>query len=65
MGTVDKSIADRVIAGEFEDDRPVKIIKYTNALGDEAYSLVCAHENQDRYAASEFVINPTLYWTHQ
>lgn len=34
MGTVDKDIADRVIAGEFDDDpggKYMRIVKYTNA----------------------------------
>lgn len=64
MGTVSKQIADDVIAGKYEDDRPVKIIKYTDAWGGEAYGLVCAHEDPNRYAASAYVINPTLYWKH-
>lgn len=64
MGTISKKIADDVVAGLYEDDRPVKIIKYTDAWGGEAYGLVFAHEDPNRYAASEYVINPTLYWTH-
>lgn len=64
MGTISQAIAADVIAWKYEDDRPVKIVKYTNAWGDEAYGLVCAHEHPDRYAASEYVINPTLYWSH-
>ena len=64
MGTISKKIADDVVAGLYEDDFPVKIIKYTNAWGGEAYGLLCAHEKQDRYTASEYVINPTVYWAH-
>lgn len=64
MGTISKDIVDDVIAGKYEADRPVKIIKYTDAWGSEAYGLVCAHEDPDRYRASDYVINPTLYWTH-
>ena len=63
MGTISKKIADDVIAGLYDDDHPVKIIKYTNAWGGEAYGLVCAHENPDRYAASGYVINPSVYWS--
>lgn len=62
MGTINKEIADRVIAGEFDDDRPVKIVKYTNQWGGESYGLICAHESLNRYAASQFVINPVTYW---
>lgn len=62
MGTISKKIADDVIAGLYDDDRPVKIVKYTDAWGGEAYGLICAHENPDRYAPSEYVRNPSLYW---
>ena len=53
MGTISKKIADDVIAGKYDDDRPVKIVKYTNAWGDEAYGLLCAHENPNRYAPKD------------
>jgi len=62
MGTISKKIADQVIAGKFAEDRPRKIIKYTNAWGGEAYGLICAHEDPNRYAASDFVQDPTVYW---
>lgn len=62
MGTVNKEIADAVIAGKYAEDRPKRIVKYTNAWDGEAYGLICAHESLNRYAASEFVINPTIYW---
>lgn len=63
MGTISKKIADDVIAGKYADDQPVKIVKYTNAWGDEAYGLICAGQPLDRYRASEFVRNPSVYWT--
>lgn len=62
MGTIDKTIADRVIAGEFDSDKPLRIVKYTNNWGGESYGLVCKGERLDRYAASDFVHNPTIYW---
>ena len=62
MGTVSKKIADEVIAGKFDSDNPKKIIKYTDAWGGEAYGLILGSDHHDRYAASEFVINPTVYW---
>ena len=62
MGTVNKDIADRVIAGEFREDHPRKIVKYTNAWGGESYGLICRGESLDRYKASDFVINPSVYW---
>ena len=40
MPTIDKKIADDVIAGKYPEDRPLKIIKYTNQWGGESYGLV-------------------------
>lgn len=65
MGTISKDIADDVIAGKYEDDRPVKIVKYQDAWGGEAYGLICEGESINRYHESEFVINPTTYWQKQ
>ena len=62
VGTINKELADAVIAGKYAEDRPKRIVKYTTAWGGEAYGLICAHESLDRYAASDFVINPTIYW---
>lgn len=63
MGTISKAIADDVIAGKYEDDHPVKIVKYQNCFnGGDSYGLICEGDPLDKYAASEFVINPTLYW---
>lgn len=62
MATVDKSIADRIIAGEFAEDQPTRIIKYMNAWGGEAYGVEFATDRPGRYTASEFVQNPEIYW---
>ena len=62
MGTINKTIADDVIAGKYNKDRPVKIVKYTNAWGGEAYGLICKGQSLDLYSASDFVHNPETYW---
>jgi hypothetical protein len=62
MATVDKDIADDIIAGKYPEDGWVKIVKYTNMAGNEAYGAVHRNDDPDRYRASPFVINPTLYW---
>jgi hypothetical protein len=61
MGTISKTIADDVIAGKYDEDRPVKIVKYDDAWGGVGYGLICEGQNLDRYAASEFVRNPVVY----
>lgn len=65
MGTISQKIADDVIAGKYDDDHPVKIIKYDNNWGGESYGLICEGENPRRYDASQFVKNPTVYWERQ
>ena len=63
MGTISKKIADEVIAGKYDDDEPVKIVKYNNMFdGAECYGLICEGDDLDRYHESEFVRNPTVYW---
>jgi hypothetical protein len=62
MGTITKKIADDVIAGKYEEDRPVKIVKYTDAWGGEAYGLICQGQDLNKYRASEFVLSPMTYW---
>ena len=61
MSTVDKSIADRIVAGEFADDHPVRIVKYTNAWGGEAYGVEFKGQ-LGKYCESAYVRNPTVYW---
>jgi len=62
MGTISKKIADDVIAGKYDDDRPQKIVKYTDAWGGEAYGLICEGQDPNRYRESEFVRSPEVYW---
>lgn len=62
MGTISKEIADDVIAGKYDEDRPVKIVKYENAWGGESYGLICQGQPLDRYSESNFVRNPVTYW---
>jgi hypothetical protein len=63
MATVDKKIADDIVAGLYADDHPQVIWKYQNAWGGDAYGVIFKGEASDRYAASDFVRNPTLYWS--
>lgn len=62
MSTVTKEIADKVAAGYYPEDGFVRIIKYTNAWGGEAYGLE-SKNTIGKYSPSEFVINPEIYWS--
>lgn len=62
MATVDKQIADEIIAGKYPDDGWVKIVEYTTPEGAKAYGAVHRNDDPDRYRASPFVRNPALYW---
>ncbi len=64
MSTVSKTMADKLVAcnGCYKDDMPVvRIVEYTNAWGGTAYGLECEHQ-MGRYAPSEYVIDPRVYW---
>lgn len=67
MSTVNKEIADRVIAGEFPEDNTICIIQYSNIFnGEAAYKLIYSHQE----AAIQWIldgkelamIDPVVYW---
>lgn len=62
MGTVNKDIADDIIAGKYEEDKAVKIVKYTNAWGGASYGVIFEGSPLDIYEASPWVIDPVIYW---
>ena len=69
MSTVTKGLADRIIAGEFAEARPRKIVKYTNIWGGESYGVVFEGDRPDKYADNDsagydiqIVIEPSIYW---
>ena len=63
MATIDKRIADAIAAGEYADDRPTRIVKYTNAWGGEAFGVTFEGQDIDKYVTpTEFIRNPTIYW---
>lgn len=67
MSTVDKSTADAVIAGKYDEDGITHIIRYRNAFnGDYAYKL-CYNVKQFQYCMqeSEFIREPILYWSKE
>jgi hypothetical protein len=67
MSTVNKTIADSVIAGAFPEDQIIAIIRYENIFnGNEAYKLIFSHQESliqwilDGKEAA--LLNPTIYW---
>lgn len=62
MATVNKEIADRIVAGEFSEDRAVKIVKYINMAGEDAYGVIFEGDPLDKYEPSPFVHSPSVYW---
>lgn len=68
MATVDKDFADNIVRnnGYFDgdDDNPpvVKIVKYNNAFGGIGYGVLFPDDDPEKYAASPFIGNPTVYW---
>lgn len=63
MATVSKEIADDIIAGKYDEDKAVKIVKYENAWGGESYGVIFEGQRLDYYAESDYIRNPTLYWS--
>jgi hypothetical protein len=65
MATVSYNLAHQIASndGYYADDpRVMRIVKYTNAWGKEAYGI--EYEGQiGKYVASEYVIDPELYWS--
>lgn len=74
MATVDKSFADKLIAGngwlnDTDHDAPdnppaVRITEYTNFEGGKAYGVVFENErNLEKYQyATQYVREPRIYW---
>ena len=64
MATVEKHIADQIKAndGYYADDpRVMRIVEYTDMGGKQAYGIEYEHQF-GKYAESQFVRNPKVYW---
>lgn len=64
MATVSFKMAHEIAGndGYYSDDpRVMRIVKYTNAWGSEAYGIEYERD-LGKYSASEYVINPSVYW---
>lgn len=64
MATVGKELADKIkdADGYYSDDpRVMRIVEYTNMAGVPAYGIEYGHQ-LGKYAESEFVRNPRVYW---
>lgn len=74
MSTVDKSTADRIIAGEFTEDNCVAILRYENAFnGNYAYKLIFARGLYNNASLAHDIVTTAIrintgapvkiYWT--
>ena len=64
MATVGRTTAERIKAadGYYSDDpRVMRIVEYTNMAGAQAFGIEYGHE-LGRYAESEYVRNPKVFW---
>lgn len=64
MATVSKDFADRIKAKDgyyLDDPRVMRIVEYTNAWGNPAYGIEYSRD-LGKYHASEYVIDPKVYW---
>ena len=63
MSTVNKEIADRIVAGEFPEDNAQMIVEYDNAFGGVGYGVIFGSQNPDKYLVpTQYVQNPRIYW---
>jgi hypothetical protein len=62
VSTFDKTLADRIIAGDYEEDCWVKIVEYTNKWGGTSYGCIRKGQDLDSYRETAYVINPRVYW---
>ena len=63
MSTVDKTIADRIVAGEFPEDEAERIVAYENAWGAIAYGVTFKGQDPQTYLTpTPYIRNPVIYW---
>lgn len=64
MGTINHAIALDIVAGEYEEDRPTKIVTYNNMFdGSLTYAVVFEHDDQMKYERSPACSNCKVWWT--
>lgn len=65
MSTVSLELAERIAAGEFDDDCPTSIVLYDNAWGGQGYGVIFHDQDREKYAPSPYVRNPRIWWTKE
>lgn len=64
MATVTKQLADEIVDGNgyySSDPRVMRVIEYDNRWGGISYGIEYQRD-LGRYAPSQFVLNPRVYW---
>lgn len=63
VATVNKEIADDIIAGKYDEDEAMRIVEYTNAWGGKSYGVTYAGDDPYKYLReSEWILFPRVYW---
>lgn len=64
MSTVDLKTAQAIIRGEYDDDRPTRIVRYENAFdGRYAYGVTFRGQDKNKYMVpTNYIICPVLFW---
>ncbi len=63
MSTVDKKIADEIIAGKYPEDNAIAIVKYQNQFnGGDSYGVIFKGQDPLKYHRSPAYHNPVYYW---
>lgn len=63
MGTVTKSIAQAVINGDYDDDKPSRVVSYNNQFdGGLTYAVIFQGESKTKYHDSPACSNVKVMW---
>jgi hypothetical protein len=63
MATVDRTTAEKIVAGKFKGDKPNRIVRYNNIFdGGEAFGVTFGGQDKHTYFDSGACLNPVIYW---
>ena len=65
MSTINQEIAEAIMAGDYPEDRPVKLVTYTNLWGGKSWAVVFEGQNPLKYEQAEACANVKTIWTKE